>query len=54
MSRSVVHGRVETVKMKIHYVVKGYHECLFDVEVEEHFELPKKNWMKRTSIESLQ
>ena len=42
MSRSVVHGRVETAKMKIHCVVKGYHECLFDVEVGEHFELSKK------------
>ena len=42
MSRSVVHGRVETAKMKIHCVVKGYHECLFDIEVEEHFELSKK------------
>jgi len=41
MSRSVVHGRVETAKMKIHCVVKGYHECLFDVEVGEHFELSK-------------
>ena len=42
MSRSLVHGRVETAKMKIHCVVKGYHECLFDVEVGEHFELSKK------------
>ena len=42
MSRSVVHGRVETVKMKIYCDVKGYHECLSDVEVGEHFELPKK------------
>ena len=42
MSRSVVHVRVETAKMKIHCVVKGYHECLFDVEVGEHFELTKK------------
>ena len=42
MSRSVVHGRVETAKMKIHCVVKGYHECLFDVNVGEHFELSKK------------
>ena len=33
MSRSVVHGRVETGKIKIHCVVKGDHECLFDVEV---------------------
>ena len=42
MSRSVVHGRVETAKMKIHCVVKGYHKCLFDIEVEKHFELSKK------------
>jgi len=28
--------------MKIHCVVKGYHDCLFDVEVEEHFDLSKK------------
>ena len=38
MSRLVVHGRVETAKMTNHCVVKGYHECLFDVEVGEHFE----------------
>ena len=42
MSRSVVHGRVETTKIKIHCVVKGYHECLFDVEVGEYFELSKE------------
>jgi len=36
MSRSVVHARVETAKMKIPCVVKGYHECLFDVKVGEH------------------
>ena len=43
MSRSVVHGRVETAKMKIHCVVKGDHECLFDVEVREHFERKKSD-----------
>ena len=43
MSRSVVHVRVETAKIKIPCVVKGYHECLFDVEVGEHFELSKKS-----------
>ena len=42
MSRSVVHARVEIAKMKIPCVVKGYHECLFDVEAREHFELSKK------------
>ena len=42
MSRSVVHARVETAKMKIPCVVKGYRECLFDVEIGEHFELSKK------------
>jgi len=43
MSRSVVHGRVETTKIKIHCVMKGYHECLFDVEVGEHFEREKSD-----------
>ena len=42
MSRSVLHGRAETAKLKIHCVVKGYHECLLDIEVGEHFELSKK------------
>ena len=28
--------------MKLHCVVKGYHECLFDLEDDEHFELSRK------------
>jgi len=28
--------------MEIHCVVKGYQECLFDVEVGENFELSRK------------
>jgi len=47
MSQSVVHARVETAKVKISCVVKGYHECLFDVEVGEHFELSKKIGSRR-------
>jgi len=41
-----MHARVETAKVKIPCVVKGYHECLFDVEVGEHFELSKKSYQE--------
>ena len=50
MSRSVVHDRVETAKMKIHCVVKGYHECLFDIEVGEHLELSKENGSREQAL----
>ena len=45
-----MHGRVETAKVKNHCVLKGYHGCLLDVEVGEHFELSKKIGSRRQAL----